>query len=140
MHEGSWWSHDATVIRELNDMPAGVTGFETMGTIKAEDYRDVVLPALKRAAADGEVRFVVVIPEFHGMSGGAMWEDIKVGAEHFTAWKRMALVTDIEWMKHTTRLFGWMTPGQVRQFPLADRDGAIAWAAGETIVDSGEDG
>jgi hypothetical protein len=121
--------HDAGVIKELSGMPAGVTGFETVGTIKAEDYRDVVLPALERASAAGEVRFVVVIPEFHGMSGGAVWEDLKVGIEHFTAWKRMALVTDIEWMKHMTRLFGWMTPGEVRHFPLAERGEAIAWAA-----------
>jgi hypothetical protein len=129
MHAAPAPSHDAGVIRELSDMPAGVTGFETVGTIKAEDYRDVVLPALERASAAGEVRFVVVIPEFHGMSGGAVWEDLKVGIEHFSAWKRMALVTDIEWMKHMTRLFGWMTPGEVRHFPLAERDGAIAWAA-----------
>jgi hypothetical protein len=26
-------------------------------------------------------------------------------------------------------LFGWMTPGEVRHFPLAQRDEAIAWAA-----------
>jgi hypothetical protein len=31
------------------------------GTLRAEDYRDVVLPALERAAAEGEIRFVVVI-------------------------------------------------------------------------------
>jgi hypothetical protein len=26
-------------------------------------------------------------------------------------------------------MFGWMTPGEVRHFPLAQRDEAIAWAA-----------
>jgi hypothetical protein len=26
-------------------------------------------------------------------------------------------------------LFGWMTPGEVRRFPLAQHDEAIAWAA-----------
>ena len=68
------------MIRELSDLPPGVTGFEATGTLKAEDYRDVVLPALERASASGEVRFVVVIPEFHGMSGGALWQDLKVGS------------------------------------------------------------
>ena len=118
------------MIKELNDMPAGVVGFEVAGTLKAEDYRDVILPALERAAAGGEVRFVIVIPEFRGMSGGAMWQDLKVGVEHLRAWKRIALVTDIEWMKQMTTLFGWMTPGEVRQFSLAQRDEAVAWAAG----------
>lgn len=118
------------MITELSDLPAGVQGFEVTGTIRAEDYRDVVLPALERAAAGGEVRFVVVIPEFDGMSGGALWQDLKVGIEHFRVWKRIALVTDIEWMNRMTSMFGWMTPGEVRHFPLAQRDDAITWAAG----------
>jgi SpoIIAA-like len=118
------------MIKELSDLPAGVIGFEVSGTVRAEDYRDVIVPALQRAAAAGEVRFLVVIPEFHGMSGGALWQDLQIGIEHFRAWKRIALVTDIEWMTYMTTLFGWMTPGEVRHFPLAQRDDAIAWAAG----------
>jgi SpoIIAA-like len=117
------------MIKELTDMPAGVIGFEVSGTVGVEDYHDVVVPALERAAAGGEVRFVVVIPEFRGMSGGAVWEDLKVGAEHFRAWKRIALVTDIDWMDYVTALFGWMTPAEIKHFPLAQRAEAMAWAA-----------
>jgi len=118
------------VIKELSSLPAGVIGFEATGTLSAEDYRDVILPALERASASGEVRFVIVIPEFRGMSGGALWQDLKMGMEHLRAWKRIALVTDIEWMNLMTTMFGWMTPGEVRHFPLAQREEAIAWAAG----------
>ena len=118
------------MIKELSDMPSGVIGFEASGKMRAEDYRDVVLPALERAAAAGEVRFVIVIPDFDGMSGGALWQDLKVGVEHFRAWKRIALVTDIEWMKNMTSLFGWMTPGEVKIFSLAQQGEAIEWVAG----------
>jgi hypothetical protein len=117
------------MITELSDLPSGVTGFEVTGTVTVEDYRGVVLPALERAVGSGKVRFVVVIPDFHGMARGAVWEDLKVGIEDFRAWQRIALVTDIEWMNRMTSMFGWMTPGEVRQFPLAQRDDAIAWAA-----------
>ena len=117
------------MIKELSDLPPGVVGFEVAGTLSAEDYRDVVLPALQRAYASDEFRFVIVIPEFHGMSGGAAWQDLRVGVEHWRAWKRIALVTDIEWMGYMTTMFGWMTPGEVKVFPLAQRDEAIAWAA-----------
>jgi hypothetical protein len=58
-----------------------------------------------------------------------LWQDLKVGVEHLRAWKRIAVVTDIEWVDHMIALFGWMTPGEVRHFPLAQRDEAIAWAA-----------
>jgi len=118
------------MIEELSGVPAGVIGFEASGRIRAEDYRDVVLPALEHAAATGEVRFVIVMRDFEGMSGGAVWQDLKVGIEHFRAWKRIALITDIAWMRDLTSLFGWMTPGEVKTFPLARRDEAIQWAAG----------
>ena len=117
------------MITELTDMPAGVIGFETGGKIEGEDYRDVILPALERAAKSGEVRFLLVMPEFRGMSGGAIWQDLKVGIEHLRAWKRIALVTDVQWVSHMTNLFGWMTPGEVKTFPLANRHEAIEWVS-----------
>jgi hypothetical protein len=117
------------MIKELDNMPAGVIGFETSGKIEAEDYRDVVMPALERAAKSGEVRFLLVMPEFEGMSGGAVWQDLKVGIEHFRAWKRIAVVTDVNWVSHLTDLFGWMTPGKTKTFPLDKRDEAIDWVA-----------
>jgi hypothetical protein len=40
-------------------------------------------------------------------------------------------VTDVEWMRHATSLFGWMTPGDLKTFTIAERDAAVAWAAGD---------
>jgi len=124
------------MIKDLTDLPPGVVGFEISGTVHADDYRDVVLPALQRAYASDEFRFVIVIPEFGGITGGGLWQDLKVGVEHLHAWKRIALVTDIDWIRHATTLFGWMTPGEVKIFPLAQRDEAIDWAAGSGDPDS----
>jgi SpoIIAA-like len=118
------------MMTELTDLPAGVIGFESTGKLHAEDYRDVLLPTVERAAADGAVRVVIVVDDFDGLSAGALWQDLKMGVEHLRAWKRIALVTDIEWMTNLTAMFGWMTPGEVKHFPLAQRADAIAWVAG----------
>ncbi|MEX0172297.1 STAS/SEC14 domain-containing protein [Streptomyces sp. LMG1-1-1.1] len=118
------------MIKKLEGMPSGVIGFEASGKLSAEDYRDTVLPALVEAAQAGEVRFLIVVRDFGGMSGGALWQDLKVGVEHLRAWKRIALVTDIEWMTHVTSLFGWMTPGETRTFPVDKRDAAVTWVSG----------
>jgi hypothetical protein len=118
------------MIKELADLPRGVIGFEVSGTVHADDYRDVVLPVVQRAYASDEFRFVIVIPEIRGMTGGALWQDLKVGVEHLHAWKRIAVVTDIDWVRHGTELFGWMTPGEIKVFPLAQQGEAVAWAAG----------
>ncbi len=118
------------MIKELDDMPTGVLGFETSGRLEAEDYRDVLLPAVEHGEVDGELRVVLIIPTWDGMTGGALWQDLKMGTEHLRRWKRLALVTDLDWMVHATSLFGWMTPGQMKHFTLAERDQAAAWAAG----------
>src|SRR3974390_1915213 len=117
------------MMKQLSDMPPGVIGFECSGKVRAEDYRDVVLPALELAAAGGEVRFLIVMDDFDGMTGGGPWQDLKLGFEHIRHWKRVALVTDIEWMRHATHLFGWMTPGDTKTFPIAEREAAIDWVA-----------
>lgn len=111
-------------------MPAGVVGFEAFGKISADDYRDTLLPAVVEAARSGEIRLLLVMSDFEGMTGGAVREDVKLGVEHLRAWKRTALVTDIEWMAHLTALFGWMSPGETKTFPLAARDEALSWVAG----------
>ena len=116
------------MITELSGLPDGVIGFEATGKLAAEDYRDVLLPALERAAAGGDERFVIVMRDFDGLTGGALWQDLKLGVEHMRAWKKIALVTDIAWMTNLTDLFGWMTPGETKTFPLDRRDEAIAWA------------
>ena len=117
------------MITRLGELPEGVIGFEASGKIAAEDYRDVVLPALEEAAKTGDIRFLIVMRDFDGMSGGALWQDLKMGFEHLRSWKRIALVTDIGWMTHATDLFGWMTPGETKTFPLAEKDEAIHWVA-----------
>jgi hypothetical protein len=118
------------MLNAIADLPPGVIGFEVSGKLQSEDYRDVLLPALQKAAADGEVRIVIVLPKFEGASGGAIWQDLKMGVEHWRAWKRIAVVTDVEWMVHGVEWFGWMTPGEVKHFPLAERAAAVTWASG----------
>jgi hypothetical protein len=117
------------MLKELAGMPAGVVGFEVSGTVRAEDYRDVVIPALERAAREGDVRFVVEMPEFKGMTPSAMWQDLKVAAEHLRSMKRIAVVTDIEWVTHMMGLFGWLIPSEMRTFPMAQRADALTWIA-----------
>jgi SpoIIAA-like len=118
------------MITKLDGLSDGVIGFDASGKIAAEDYRDVVMPALEQAAKAGDVRFIIVMRDFDGMTGGALWQDLKMGVEHLRSWKRIALVTDIGWMTHATELFGWMTPGETKTFPLDQQDQAIQWVAG----------
>lgn len=118
------------MIETMEQLPEGILGFRVSGQITESDYTGVLKPALDAVIQRGdEVRIVIEFPEWSGMTGGAVWEDLKLGIERFTKWKRIALVTDVDWMRHATNLFGWMTPGDVKTFKVTERDAAIAWAA-----------
>ena len=120
------------MLETIPDLPAGVIGFRADGELHSDDYEQVLIPAVDAQLATGEgIRIVMVFPEWSGMSSGATWDDLKMGMEHLTSWKKLALVTDIDWMTHLTKLFGWMTPGEMKTFPMAERDAAVAWVAAD---------
>jgi hypothetical protein len=41
------------MIKELNELPANVIGFEVTGKVLAQDFLDVVLPVFERASKAG---------------------------------------------------------------------------------------
>jgi len=128
------------MLRALPDLPPGVIGFEGVGEVHADDYREVLRPAVESAAASGAVRLVYVLgPEFHGYSAAAGWEDVRMGLGHLSAFERTAVVTDVEWIEHLVNGFGWMVPGELRRFRLADLDAAVRWAAAEEADDATPD-
>jgi hypothetical protein len=122
------------MVERLEDMPEGTIGFRATGKLTREDYSEAMIPAIREAAAAGEMRSVFVIgPEFDGLEPGALVEDIKSGFDltvaHHSAWKRTAIVSDVEWIRNGVRLFGWMTPGELKLFSLDQLDEAKSWAA-----------
>ena len=122
------------MLERIDDMPRGTIGFRTTGEITRDDYRDILEPALRDQAEAGDVRLVYVIDGAFGVTGGAMLEDVKTGAQigigHHSAWKRFALVTDVDWIARAARMFSWATPGQVKVFGLDELESAKTWVAG----------
>lgn len=47
-----------------------------------------------------------------------------------SAFKRIAVVTDKEWVVHTLHALAWLVPGEIALFGLDDLEQAKAWAAG----------
>lgn len=122
------------MIERIEGMPEGTVGFRASGEVSAEDYRAVLEPALREAAEAGEIRMLYAVDSEFSMDLGAMAQDAKVGlglgVGHHSAWRRTALVTDVEWVRRAIHLFAWMAPGEVRVFPAAEVEGAKAWVAG----------
>jgi hypothetical protein len=124
------------MVTPISEMPPGTMGFEASGTLTPEDYERVLLPPLREAIENGtELRYLFSTGEdFEGISPGALWEDskasIKLGLQHASAWKRVAIVTDVDWIRRSGAFFGWMVPGEFRLFGSAELEEAKGWVAG----------
>jgi hypothetical protein len=120
------------MVLQLIESPESVLAFRAVGKVDKSDYETVLEPALSAMVADkGEVRFVYVLgDEFDAYTAGAAWEDTMLGISHASKWKRIAIVTNHDWVQHVVGLFGWMLPGDVKTFPLTEQKSAIDWAAG----------
>ena len=61
----------AEPLNEIPGLSSGVIGFKASGKLKAEDFRDTPGPCTGKAAADADVRIVIVMPTFaSGHLGG----------------------------------------------------------------------
>lgn len=122
------------MIEVLSDMPAGVTGIRVSGRVGGEDIR-AFKPAMDALDATGELRIVEVIDsDYAGFGPGGLFEDLKMGfgmlLERHSDFKRIAVVSDKEWVAHTLHALAWMVPGELKIFGLDDLDAAAQWAAG----------
>jgi hypothetical protein len=110
------------MIERIDVMPAGTIGFRASGRLTRDDYRDVLEPALGAAAETGEIRMLFEVTDFKGVEPAAGYEDLKLGLDlgwgHRSAWKRSAIVTDLEWLAKGFEFFAWVAPGEVKVFGL----------------------
>lgn len=118
------------MIELLEDMPEGTIGFRATGEVTADDYRQVLEPAVKKAVEAGEVRMLYMLDGDFKLSAGASLQDTRTGIVayiHHSEWKKSAIVTDAEWLVKSMHAFGWMVPGELEVFPVAELDKAKEW-------------
>ena len=123
------------MVERMEDVPAGVIGLRASGKLTKEDYTDVLEPALKDAMDSGEVRVLFVLTDFEHLELDATFEDINAGLgvefAHRKEWKRLAMVTDVDWVARAMRMFAWAMPGELAVYDDLDKlEEAKIWAAG----------
>jgi phosphoserine phosphatase len=120
------------MIERLEGFPPDVVAVAGKGQVTRGDYEQILIPAVELALrSHRKVNVYYELgPEFVGMDPGAAWQDFKEGFRHFFRWDKMALVTDVEWIRRTINGFSVFMPGELRVFPYAERAAARTWIAG----------
>jgi hypothetical protein len=122
------------MIERIEGMPAGTVGLRASGKLSKDDYTEVLEPALREGVESGELRLLFVLTDFHGLEAAALPEDVRTGLQAWvrdhSAWKRFALVTDVEWVAKAMHVFAWLTPGEVLIRDLDGLEEAKGWVGG----------
>jgi hypothetical protein len=122
------------MIELLPDMPEGVIGIRASGRLRGDELRDFK-PTIEELLKTGEIRIVEVIAsDYEGFGPGGLIEDLKLGfgtvLPHHSAFKRIAVVSDKDWVAHVLHALAWMIPGDLAVFGLDELERAKEWAAG----------
>jgi len=119
------------MIELLPNLPSEVVGFIASGRVTAEDYESVVFPAIQSKLKEhAKVRILYQLgPRFSGFTAGAMWDDARVGLAHLSAWEKIAVVTDVDWVRAAVGIFRFVIPCPVKIFSNAQLAEANDWIA-----------
>jgi SpoIIAA-like len=122
------------MMEVLTGMSQGVTGFRVSGKVDGDQLREFT-PTMETLLDADEIRLVeVVSDDYQGFGAGGLVEDLKTSlgilVQHHSAFRRIAIVSDIDWVSYALHVFAWMVPGELKMFGIDDLDQASAWAAG----------
>jgi hypothetical protein len=69
------------------------------------------------------------IPRIEGeqLAGVAEWDELDLGLEHTSRCERVAIVTDIGWVRLTVKALRFLIPSEIRVFPTDQADEGRAW-------------
>ena len=117
------------IERITEGMRGNVVALSAHGKVSGEDYQQVVIPAVEeKIKTHSKVRlFFHLGKDFAGYTAEAIWDDTKIGIQHLTAFEKIAVVTNVVWVKEAVRVFGILVPCPVRVFPNEELSAAAAW-------------
>jgi hypothetical protein len=119
------------MLKKIYDMPAGTLGFEAVGEVEDDDVEHVLAPALRHWTAEhGKIRLLYLLgPRLDEYESDAVSENAKFVARHPTAFERIAVVSDEDWIRPAIKTLSILLPGEAKSFPVRELTAAKKWLA-----------
>ncbi|MFE1311836.1 STAS/SEC14 domain-containing protein [Streptomyces sp. NPDC058755] len=130
---GRWRVGRQPTVRAASRRPPGsgspVDTAEHSAQGSKDDYQAVIEPLVDYARREGRrIRLLYEFgPEVRSFTPAAGWEDLKVGIDAMRLFEGCAVVSDIGWIRQSTRLASFLMPCVVRVFDCRDREAALRW-------------
>ena len=113
------------MIELLEDLPRNVVGISVKGRVTREECREILAPAIAKSLRwRDKIRLYY---ELGSRFPGSGWDDLDLGFEHATCCERIAIVTDIAWVRLTVKAIRFLIPGEIHVFDTSEAEDARAW-------------
>ena len=100
------------MIEIIKGLPKNVVGIAVNGRMTKKDCDDVLMPAMKKSLKRHDK--IRLYYELNSRFPGAAWDDLNVGMEHIPSCERVAIVTDVGWIRYTVKALRFLIPARYR--------------------------
>lgn len=119
------------MIEIIEGLPDNVVGIIVKGRMTGRDCADVLMPAIEKS-----LKWHYKLRLYHEIRArfpGAAWEEISLGINNTPAWERVAIVTDVAWLRHTVTALCLVIPTDIRVFTASQAPEALAWITSAAV-------
>ena len=113
------------MIEIVDGLPQNVVGFAVSGRLTMDDCREVLVPAVEKSLKRHEN--IRLYYELNSRFPGASWDDLDLGLEHLARCERVAIVTDIGWVRLTVKALRFLIPSEIRVFATIRAEEGREW-------------
>ena len=113
------------MLELIDGLPGNVVGIAVSGRLTKQDYEDLLVPAMQKSLRRHEK--IRLYYELNSRFPGAAWDELDLGLEHASRCERVAIVTDIGWVRLTVKALRFLIPSEIRVFATVQADEGRAW-------------
>ncbi|RXA19963.1 STAS/SEC14 domain-containing protein [Methanosarcina sp. MSH10X1] len=119
------------MIEIIQGLPENVVAVHVSGEVTGEDYSKVLIPAVEdKIKKHGKIRMLYHLDrDLEWFTLNAILEDAKIGIRSFTAFEKIALVSDVDWMNSAVEMLKFVIPFPVKTYSNEELSEAKAWVS-----------
>lgn len=109
----------------IKGLPAKVIGITVTGRVTKQECHDVLIPAMERSLKKySKIRLYYILGS---RFPGSTWDELDFGSERAAQCERVAIVTDVSWVRMTVKALRFLIPSDIRVFSAAQTAESRAW-------------
>ena len=113
------------MIELIEGLPKNVVGIAVKGRVTQQECRDILTPAVRNSLKWRDKNRLYY--ELGSRFPGSGWDDLELGFGEAARCERIAIVSDIAWVRLTVKAIRFLIPGEIRVFASFEAEEARAW-------------